>query len=115
MKSIISLTLILLFVGLFCVDTARSENHRIEILRTASLNGVQLKPGVYRLSLNGANEAEIYKGRNLLVTSEVELVPLANASPNSVVQTNTGQLKEIRLSKERILFVDSSKEVQARR
>jgi hypothetical protein len=115
MKRITGLTLILLLTGFFFVDQARSENHRIEILKTASVNGIQLKPGVYRLDLNGTNEAEIYKGRNLLVRAKVELVPLANAAPNSVLQTSTGALKEIRLNKARIVFVDSSNRRQAER
>ena len=113
MRRTVGLTLILLLAGFFSVDRARSESHRIEILKTASVNGVQLKPGVYRLGLNGANEVEIYKGRRLLIKAKVELVPLANAAANSVLQTTSGQLKEIRLEKERVVFADSTRDLQA--
>jgi hypothetical protein len=115
MKRIIGLTLALFLMGLFFVDTARSENHKFKVTLTTSLNGVELKPGTYRLNLNGENEAQIYKGRKLLVTAEVETVPLAKATPNSLVQKTTGELKEIRLEKERIVFLDTPQDLQARR
>lgn len=115
MRKTIGISLILLLAGFFAVDTARSEHHRIEILKTASVSGIQLKPGVYRLGLNGTNEAEIFKGHRLLVKTEIKLVPLANASANSVLQTTDGALKEIRLEKERVVFVDSNNVLQAQK
>lgn len=115
MKKIIGLILVLLLAEVLFVDIARSENHRIEILKTASLNGVQLKPGVYRLDFNGTDEVKIFRGRKLLVTAGIELVPLANASPNSIVQASTGELKEIRLSKQRVVFNGPLPNVQAQR
>ena len=115
MKKKIGLVLILLLAGFFFIDSTFAESHRIKIIKKASLDGVQLKPGVYRLRVNGTNEAEIYKGGKLLVAAKIEVAPLATATPNSIAQTRTGELKEIRLKTERIVLIDFPQSVQARR
>lgn len=114
MKRIVGLTLLLLLVGLY-FDTTCAETHRLKLLKSASINAFQLAPGQYKLILNGAQEVEIYDGRKLVATAKFEMVPLGGALPNTVLQTETGELKEIRFKKTRIVFKGSVNKVHARR
>jgi hypothetical protein len=71
------------------------------------VNGVALEPGSYKLVLNGNNQAEIFKGSDMLVSAEVEVLPLGKVNPNSISVKSDRTLQEIRLKKERVVFVKS--------
>ncbi len=99
--------LIALFSLTLIMGVAFSAVHRVEILRSASINGVDLKPGNYALAVVDENTAEIYKGKKLLVKAKIEVVPLAGATPGSVSQGVDGKVREIRLKEEKVVFVDA--------
>ena len=106
-KNLATLSIVLLILTLL-VSVAFSAGHRVEILRSANVNGVELKPGNYKLTMTDEKTAEIYKGKKLMVTAHVELVPLGNATPGSVAQGVDGKVREIRLKQEKVVFVDSA-------
>jgi len=82
--------------------------HRIEILRAATINGVELKPGKYELSVADEKTAEIYKGKKLIVSADVEVQPLGGATAGSVAQGVDGKIREIRLKNEKVVFVNAA-------
>lgn len=86
---------------------ALAKSHKVEFLSKAVINGVELDPGTYKLELNGDNKVEIYKGKELLVSAQVKVLPLGNVYPNSVSQKTDGTVVEIRLKKERVVFGES--------
>lgn len=107
MKSIGTILVTLILVSGLATVEILAENHQIEVLRTVQINGVKLKPGTYRISLNGDKMAELYKGRRLVTKAVVETAPLAGSTPNSISQSSSGQLLEIRLNDQKVVFVDS--------
>ena len=82
--------------------------HRVEIMRSASVNGVELKPGNYKIEMTDENTAQIFKGKKLVVTAKVDVMPLGGATPGSVSQGTDGKVREIRLKNERVVFIDSA-------
>lgn len=101
-KALIALITVALLMGI-----AFSSSHKVEILRAATVNGVELKPGDYKLSMVDDQTAEIYRGKRLIVKAKVEVQPLAGATPGSVTQGTDGKVKEIRLKNEKVVFVDA--------
>ena len=106
-KNLVTVSIVLLTLTLL-MSVAFSAAHRVEILRAATVNGVELKPGNYQLTKTDESTAEIYKGKRLVVTAEVEVVPLGNATPGSVSQGVDGKVREIRLKQEKVVFVASA-------
>ena len=112
MKTVKTLMAFLVLFGLILSTQLFSRTHSIEFWKTAVVNGVELKPGQYRLSVTDEKTAEIHRGNSLLVTAEVEVLPLENGMSNSVRQMRDGTLLEVRLKGERILFKDALSENQ---
>jgi len=92
---------------IFVMGVAFSAAHRVEFMRAATVNGVELKPGNYQLTMTDETTAEIYRGKKLLVKAKVEIQPLGGATPGSVSQGVDGKVREIRLKTEKIVFVNS--------
>lgn len=115
MRKVSTLAICLVLVNSFLATTLVAESHRIELIRPGEIGGQELKVGQYKLVLSGQGLAEIYRGRKLLVKAKVEVLPLGDAIPRSISQTQDGELKEIRLKKERVVFVDSQAIAQNRR
>ena len=107
MKKLTSITLVLLIACVLTSGVALGKAHKVEFLVKAVINGVEISPGKYKLEVNGDNMAEIYKGKELLVSAKVEVLPLGKAYPNSVSQKSDGRVTEIRLKKERVVFGES--------
>jgi hypothetical protein len=82
--------------------------HQVELLKASTINGVELGAGIYKLEINGDNEAELYRDGELLLKAKVEVKPLGGSIPNSVRQMADGTIKEIRLKNERVVFADSA-------
>jgi len=108
MKRIVTILVALLLVGGLVVGDLLAESHQIEILRAVQIAGAKLEPGKYKLTLNGDNTVEFHRGRRLVVKAQVETAPLAGATPNSISQSREGQLLEIRLSNQKVRFVESA-------
>ena len=102
-------TLLIAFLTIaVMMGVAFSNTYKVEMLRAATVNGVELKPGNYKLSLSDGSTAEIYKGKKLMVTATVEVQPLGGSTPGSVSQGIDGKVREIRLKSEKVIFVDSA-------
>ena len=107
MKKLTSIALVVLIACVLTSGVALGKSHKVEFLVKAVINGVEISPGKYKLEVNGDNMAEIYKGKDLLVSAKVEILPLGKAYPNSVSQKSDGRVTEIRLKKERVVFGES--------
>jgi ABC-type cobalamin transport system ATPase subunit len=114
-KKLSTLGICLVLTSTFLATTLLAESHRIELIRPGEIGGQQLKAGKYKLVLNGQGTAEIYRGRKLLAKASVEVLPLGDRIPRSISQTQDGELKEIRLKKERVVFIESQAIAQNRR
>jgi hypothetical protein len=108
MKRKLTTTLIAFLAMAVLMSIALSSTHKVEIMRAATVNGVELKPGNYRLSVADENTAEIYKGSKLIVKAKVEILPLGGATPGSVTQGIDGKVREIRLKNEKVVFLDAA-------
>ena len=107
MKTILAGMGMLVLVALTITSVWAADSHRVEFASAAQFNGVQIEPGKYKLVLNGEQTAELWDGKQLLLKAKVEVVPLAGATPQSVSTNGDGSLKEIRLKKERVVFLES--------
>ena len=105
MKNTTKVLVILVLLSWFSPFEVLAESYEIEVLRAAQVNGVKLKPGKYRVTVNGDNVAELHRRRKLLVKASVETVDLAGATPNSISQNVDGELLEIRLNDQKLVFV----------
>ncbi|MBI2956079.1 MAG: hypothetical protein HYY26_02080 [Acidobacteria bacterium] len=106
MRKLFTTAVLIALVAMAAASPLRAEAHKFELTRTASLNGIELSPGSYKLKLNGEGEALIYRGKELVVKSRVEVKPLARGSASaSVLQAADGSLREIRLNKKVVVFV----------
>lgn len=81
-----------------------ASTHSFELLSEATLNGATLAPGTYKMNLNG-EEAEIYCKGKLIVKSKFELQPLAEGVQPNTKKIEQGEIREIRLKKEVVVFV----------
>jgi len=106
-KKLAITTLVIFVACALSSGVALAKSHKVEFLNKAVINGVELSPGKYKLELNGDSTVEIYKGKELLVSAKVEVLPLGKAYPNSVSQKSDGRVTEIRLKKERVVFNES--------
>lgn len=107
MKKLAIITLVILIACVLSSGVALAKSHKVQFLNKAVINGVEIQPGTYKLEMNGDSKVEIYKGKNLLVSAKVEVLPLGKAYPNSVSQKTDGRVTEIRLKKERVVFDES--------
>jgi hypothetical protein len=102
-------TALVVFLAMaFLMGVAFSSTHKIEVMRAGTVNGIELKPGNYKLSMTDDSTAEIYKGRKLVVKAKVEIQPLGSATPGSITQGTDGKVREIRLKNEKVVFVDTA-------
>ena len=107
MRTIFAGMAILVLVASMMPSAWAADSHRVEFAAPAQFNGVQIEPGKYKLVLNGDQVAELWDGKELLLKAKVEIVPLEGATPQSVSTNGDGSLKEIRLKKERVVFLES--------
>ena len=114
-RKLSTLAICLVLASTFLPTSVLAESHRIELIRPGEIDGQELKAGQYKLVLTGQGTAEIYRGRKLLVKAKVEVLPLGDRIPSSINQTQNGELKEIRLKKERVVFIESQAIAQNRR
>ncbi len=83
-----------------------AKTYSFRLSQAASINGTELTPGVYKLELNGNNEALIYRNRKLVAKAPVEVKPRTNGSTRgSVLRKADGAITEIRLKKQVVVFV----------
>ena len=79
----------------------------ISISQSAKLGKADLTAGEYRLEIEG-NKATVHKGRVLVAESEGRWEDRSSKSPyDSVLLSETGQVKEVRFSGQTRVFVFS--------
>jgi hypothetical protein len=81
--------------------------HKIEFHQRGVVNGVYLKPGLYRLQVNADETITIFRGKESLVSAKVKIEPLGRSMPKSISQEKDGTVKEIRLTSERLVLMES--------
>jgi hypothetical protein len=124
MKKLAEAALILCLSGMLMGSPVPGESYPFRLPRRMSLCGVALEPGEYALNLH-EDLADVYRGKEILVTVRVKiepsgrhlwmhtvyqdfgilLEPLEGPIPNCVV-CHDGALKEVRLLKRRVIFVE---------
>ena len=106
MKSRRSKVLVPVLVSFMTLFPLFAKSYKFELTREASLNGVSLDAGVYRLKLNSTRtKAEIWKRGKLAVRARVDVTPLGISTKNTVLVDKTGNLSEYRSDRDKIRFV----------
>lgn len=97
--------LIAAFISLLLFSPALAKSHSFDLYQAATLNGVELVPGNYKLKLN-EEEAEIHRGGKMIVKAKVEVQPLGEGVLPNTERIEGGKLIEIRMKKQVVVFVD---------
>lgn len=106
MRKTVTLLAVIALVGLVATSLAWAESHSFKLLRDANLNGTQLKPGLYKLQMNGDGEAVISRDGKEVAKARAEIKPLENRSSSGTVLVGAnGELREIRLNGKVVVFV----------
>ncbi len=106
MRKLMTAVLLTALVATVASSPLWAKSYSFRLDQASSIGGTQLKPGAYRLKLNGNNEALIYRNRKLVVKATVEVKPRTNGSTrNSVLRNADGAITEIRLKKQVVVFV----------
>jgi len=95
-------------VGLFFVvglmgSLIPKEFHQFQLRIKASLCGVVLEPGKYRLVLH-EDLADVYRGEQLLVTTKAKVTPLGQHQWPNTVYCCGGVLMVVRLETLKVVF-----------
>jgi len=105
MKRAITL-LALIALGLVATNLVAAESHSFKLFREANLNGTTLKPGNYKLTMNGDGEAVISRDGREVVKSKAEIKPIDGGSTSGTVLVGAnGEVREIRLNGKVVVFV----------
>lgn len=106
MRKTITLLAVIALVGLLATNLVAAESHSFKLLRDANLNGIQLKPGLYKLKMNGDGEAVITRDGREVVKAKAEIKPIEGGSTSGTVLVGAnGELREIRLNGKVVVFV----------
>jgi hypothetical protein len=104
LKKTLITTLALFLVSTICVLPLMGKVHKFSLMSEATLCGVALEPGDYKLKVS-EDVAGIYRGRDLLVAAKVRIEPIAGAVANSCCCSD-GILTEVRLGEEKVVFLE---------
>ena len=108
MRKLFTLSLATALVAMMAASPLLAKTHEFSLGQDSRLKGTELKAGTYKLELNGDTDAVIYNTQNktLATRAEVRIKPLQSGqNRNSVVRDAEGNITEIRLSKEVVVFV----------
>jgi len=105
MRNVLLSILVFFLVSLLAISPVWAKSYSFKLHSEASLNGVSLEPGSYKVHLNGDDEAEIFKRGKLVAKAKAELKPLVNGDPPNSTKVKGGQLQEIRFKKQCLVFV----------
>ena len=103
MKERICALLMSLLIGALMVSPVWAESHKVQIPLKATLYGVELEPGSYKLKLEG-DVGELYKGKQLLVRAKVSIEP-KDPELRDYCLLSKGQLKEVGLKHDKVVFL----------
>ncbi|HXE74476.1 MAG TPA: hypothetical protein VNN18_02415 [Candidatus Xenobia bacterium] len=106
MKRAITLLALIALVGVLAANSVAAESHSFKLFREVSLNGTQLKPGNYKVTMNGNGEAVISRDGREVAKARAEIKPIDGGSSSGTVLTGAnGELREIRLNGKVVVFV----------
>ena len=106
MRKLMTAVLLTALVATVASSPLWAKTYSFRLSQAASINGTELTPGVYKLELNGNNEALIYRNGKMVTKATVEVKPRTNGSTrSSVLREADGAITEIRLKKQVVVFV----------
>ncbi len=106
MRKTVTLLAVIALVGLVATSLVAAESHSFKLNREANINGTQLKPGLYKLKMNGDGEAVISRDGREVVKAKAEIKPIDGGSTSGTVLVGAnGELREIRLNGKVVVFV----------
>jgi hypothetical protein len=82
---------------LFATSALASDHGNLQIFQEVTVNGVQLKPGQYKLEWNGASKdthVKIFKGKDLLASAPAKIVPSASQQEDGYTMRKTKSGKD---------------------
>ncbi len=80
-----------------------AATHNFKLHFESTISGIQLRPGKYRVDLDG-NEATIYQRGKVVARARVEVKEGRPVQRNSIVKKADGTILEIRLKNQTIVF-----------
>lgn len=80
-----------------------AATHKFELHAESTISGIQLRPGKYRIDLDG-NEATIYQKGKVVALARVEIIEGKPVHRNSIARKVDGTILEIRLKNQTIVF-----------
>lgn len=83
--------------------SAVAATHKFTLSRESTVSGIQLEKGKYKLELEGT-QATIIQKNQVVATAQVEIRDTKPANPGSVLVDADGNLKEIRLKNQVVVF-----------
>jgi hypothetical protein len=105
MKKILIVTFAMALISLLVCSPVWARSCQFQMLTEADVDGTHLSPGKYKLILEG-EDAEIYRNGHLLVRAKVEVHGLGKGVSAHSIKIVNGQLREIRLKKDCLVFTD---------
>ncbi len=105
MKKTISLMLLAAAIGLISGNAAWAKPDRLKISEQSTISGVSIKPGDYKIKWIADDQIEILHRGNSVIKVAVEVQPIGDSTPNSVVY-HLGQIMEIRCSNQRLVIIN---------
>ena len=97
--------LLLLLAGAAAMGSAGAKSYRLEVSRESKINETRLEAGTYTLKLNEEGEAQIYRGKEMILKTRAQVKPLQKGMlQNTVVQDSDGTIREVRFQKDVVVF-----------
>lgn len=100
--------LLVAFVAALLVSPLQAKDYRFQLPMSGSVEGVSLKEGTYVVKLEGGGNphltARIVRNGKILAETEVNVRERDGEQANTVLQDADGNLREIRLKRQVIIF-----------
>lgn len=94
------------FVIALAATLASAETYSFKLPTAGTINGTTLKAGPYKIEVDDNGEAKIFQRGELITTARVEVRERENAARRvSVLRDANGNIQEIRLKKQVVVFV----------
>jgi len=105
MKKHLTIIALVALLGVLLAQPTWAESYTFKLNTSATLNGVQLKPGSYKLALNGMTEAVIYRDGKEVTRAPVQVKPRPkNVHQGSLLFAADGTIREIRVGPHVVVF-----------
>ena len=105
MKKLLTIAFVFALVSLLFCSPVWARSCNFQMLTEADIDGTHLTSGKYKLILEG-EDAEIYRNGHFLVKAKVEVHRLEEGVSAHSIKIVNGQLREIRLKKDCVVFAD---------